>query len=173
MNWYRFKELFYEKYFPAPKRWELKDQFIGLIQCNMSMKENENKFTSLSRFAPEMVSNEVNEVRKFVSGFDYKMRPLLITQGIKVYSEAVERALMLEAEVKDKDAKREQWKQKRNAGSSSEGPLWKRNRGGLSQFQGHQSARSAPTTSMLVGSDKSGVVCFQCQQLGHYKSNCP
>ncbi|XP_059649926.1 uncharacterized protein LOC132295637 [Cornus florida] len=139
----------------------------------MSVVEYENRFTSLSRFAPEMVSNEVDKVRKFISRLDYKMRPLLIAQGIKVYSEAVERALMLEAEAKDKDARREQWKQKRNAGSFSEEPSGKRNRGGSSQFQGQQSARSAPTTPMPAGSAKSGVICYRCNQPGHYKSECP
>ncbi|XP_059635553.1 uncharacterized protein LOC132277728 [Cornus florida] len=122
MSWDTFKELFYEKYFFAPKRWKLKDQFISLIQGNMLVTEYENKFTSFSRFTPEMVSNEVDKVRKFVSRLDYKMRPLVTTQGIKVYSKAVERALILEAEAKDKDARKEQWKQKRNAESSSEGP---------------------------------------------------
>ncbi|XP_059635543.1 MDIS1-interacting receptor like kinase 2-like [Cornus florida] len=53
---------------------------------------------------------------------------------IKVYSEAVERALMLEADNRDKDARREQWKQKRGAGPSSEGSSWKKNKGGSFQF---------------------------------------
>ncbi|XP_059669553.1 uncharacterized protein LOC132314747 [Cornus florida] len=106
----KFKELFYKKYFPASNKWELKNQFISLIQGNMPVTEYENKFTSLSRFAPEMVSNEVDKVQKFISGLDYKMRPLLIAQGIKFYSEAVEKALMLEVEAKDKEARREQWR---------------------------------------------------------------
>ncbi|XP_059639669.1 uncharacterized protein LOC132282054 [Cornus florida] len=162
ISWDRFKELFYEKYFTASNRWELKNQFIGLIQGNMSVTEYKNKFTSLSRFVPEMVSNEVDKVQKFSSGLDYKMKPLLIAQGIKVYSEVVERALMLEVEAKDKEARREQLRQKRNIGPSAEGPSGKKNRGGSSQFQGHPFARSAPTTPMPAGSDKSAVVCYQC-----------
>ncbi|XP_059650489.1 F-box/kelch-repeat protein At3g06240-like [Cornus florida] len=55
---------------------------------------------------------------------------------IKVYSEAVERALMLEADNKEKDARREQLKQKRGTGPSSEGSSWKRNKSGSFQFQG-------------------------------------
>ncbi|XP_059638800.1 uncharacterized protein LOC132281079 [Cornus florida] len=51
MRLYMF-ELFYEKYFPVTKRWELRKQFDDLIQGNMSVTEYENKFTSLSRFAP-------------------------------------------------------------------------------------------------------------------------
>ncbi|XP_059670062.1 uncharacterized protein LOC132315717 [Cornus florida] len=173
MSWDRFKELFYEKYFPLSKRWELQDQFHNLIHGNMSVAEYENNFTSLSRFAPEVVRDEANKTRKFVSGLNDQMRPLITAQFIKVYSEAVERALMLEADNREKDARREQLKQKRGAGPSSEGSSWKRNRGSPSQFQGQQSTRSAPTTPMPAGSDRSAVVCYQCQQPGHYKSSCP
>ncbi|XP_059658590.1 uncharacterized protein LOC132304906 [Cornus florida] len=115
MSWDMFKELFYEKYFSITKRWEFKDQFVGLIQGNMSITEYENKFTFLFRFAPEIVSNEVEKTKKFVSGLHDRMRPLIMAQYLKVYLEAVERTLMLEAEAKDKDVRREQWKQKRNA----------------------------------------------------------
>ncbi|XP_059663937.1 uncharacterized protein LOC132309666 [Cornus florida] len=116
----KFKELFYEKYFSISKRWELKDQFLGLIQGNMTVAEYENKFTSFSRFAPEMVTDEVDKTQKFVSGLHDRMRPLIMAQFIKVYSEAVERALMLEADIKDKDVRKEQWKQKKGAGPPSE-----------------------------------------------------
>ncbi|XP_059664181.1 uncharacterized protein LOC132309949 [Cornus florida] len=116
MIWDKFKELFYEKYFLISKRWELKDQFLGLIQGNMSVAEYENKFTSLSRFPLEMVRYEVDKTRKFVSGLNGRMRPFIMAQFSKVYSEAVERALMLEVDIKDKNARREQWKQKRGAG---------------------------------------------------------
>ncbi|XP_059639602.1 uncharacterized protein LOC132281974 [Cornus florida] len=173
MSWEMFKELFYKKYFWVTKRWELREQFNGLIQGNMSVTEYENKFISLFCFAPELVRNEVNKTRKFIFDLDYKMRPLIMAQYFKVYLEAIERALMFEAEAKDRNAGKEQWKQKRNAGPSSERPSWKRNRGSSSQFQGQQSARSAPTTPVPAGSDKSGVICYQCQQPGHYKSKCP
>ncbi|XP_059663732.1 uncharacterized protein LOC132309439 [Cornus florida] len=139
----------------------------------MSVVEDENKFTSLSHFAPEMVRDEVNKTRKFFSGLNERMRPLITAQFIKVYFEAVERALMLEADNEEKDARREQLKQKRGVGPSSEGSSWKRNKSGSFQFQGQQSARSAPTTPLPAGSNKSGVICFQCQQPGHYKSRCP
>ncbi|XP_059634323.1 uncharacterized protein LOC132276752 [Cornus florida] len=127
-----FKELFYEKYFPVAKRWESRKQFDDLIQGNMSVTEYENKFTSLSCFAPEIVKNEADKTRK---------------KGIV---EAREECRVI-----------------------FRGQSWKRNRGGPSQFQGQQSARSAPTTPIPTGSARSGVVCFHYNQSGHYKAKCP
>ncbi|XP_059654861.1 uncharacterized protein LOC132301640 [Cornus florida] len=60
-----------------------------------------------------MVKDEVDKTRKFVSCLNDRIRPLITAQFVKVYSKAVERALMLEADIKDKDVRREQWKQKR------------------------------------------------------------
>ncbi|XP_059635307.1 uncharacterized protein LOC132277470 [Cornus florida] len=108
MSWDMFKELFYEKYFLVPKRWELREQYNSLIQGTMSVTEYENKFTSLSRFAQEIVRNEADKTRKFISGLHYQMKSLITAQYFKVYSEAMERALMLEAKVKDRNAGREQ-----------------------------------------------------------------
>ncbi|XP_059638602.1 uncharacterized protein LOC132280859 [Cornus florida] len=37
ISWDMFKELFYEKYFPVPKRWELRDQFNGLSKSGVQV----------------------------------------------------------------------------------------------------------------------------------------
>ncbi|XP_059663647.1 uncharacterized protein LOC132309349 [Cornus florida] len=99
-----FRELFYEKYFLITKRWELRKQFDDLIQGNMLVTKYENNFTFLSRFVPEILRNEVDKTRKFVFGLHYQMRSLITSQYFKVYTEAVERALMLEAEANDRNA---------------------------------------------------------------------
>ncbi|XP_059629755.1 uncharacterized protein LOC132272671 [Cornus florida] len=43
--------------------------------------EYENEFTSLSRFAPELVSNEVDKTRKFISSLPYQMRPFMMAHS--------------------------------------------------------------------------------------------
>ncbi|XP_059658702.1 uncharacterized protein LOC132305034 [Cornus florida] len=58
MSWDAFKGLFFDKYFPQTKRWELRMQFDELEQGDMSVTEYENKFTSLSRFSTEVLGNE-------------------------------------------------------------------------------------------------------------------
>ncbi|XP_059623188.1 uncharacterized protein LOC132266351 [Cornus florida] len=171
------KELFYEKYFRITKRWELRKQFDDLIQGNMLMTEYGNKFTSLSRFAPESVRNKADKTRKFVSGLHYQMRPLITAQHFKVYAEAVEKALMLKAEAKDRNAGREQWKQKRNAESSSEGLIIRieeqttvvaeghsrghHSRLQLSQASDHHHHHSLPC--LLRVHDQLGKILLLCQ----------
>ncbi|XP_059668766.1 uncharacterized protein LOC132313839 [Cornus florida] len=112
-----------------------------------------------------MVSNEVEKTRKFVSGLDYKMRPLITAQYIKVYSEAVERALMLEVEAKDRNAGKELWRQKRNVGLSSEGPSWRGTGVQLGYYKSNCPMRSSSVSSALRA-------CYRCGQQGHLIRDC-
>ncbi|XP_059645160.1 uncharacterized protein LOC132286788 [Cornus florida] len=107
MDWDTYKELFYDKYFPIIERWELQREFDLLIQGTMTVTEYENKFTFLSRFTPNLVRDEANMIQKFVFGLHYSIRPALTAQNLKVYIEAIERALMIEAEAKDRNMNRE------------------------------------------------------------------
>ncbi|XP_059633047.1 uncharacterized protein LOC132275863 [Cornus florida] len=82
LSWDAYKELFYNKFFRATKRWELHKEFISLFQNNsMTVTDYKNKFTSLSRFAPEIVSKESDKVHKLgISGS--KDEP--VVQGLRV-----------------------------------------------------------------------------------------
>ncbi|XP_059639540.1 uncharacterized protein LOC132281895 [Cornus florida] len=72
-----FKKLYYEKYFPAPKWRELKKEFDGLKQENMTVTEYENKFTSFLRFAPGIANDEEGKIEKFIDGLDLTIRPIV------------------------------------------------------------------------------------------------
>ncbi|KAI9161426.1 hypothetical protein LWI28_017328 [Acer negundo] len=52
ITWFRFKELFNQKYFPEELRNEKESEFLKLTQGSMSLVEYERKFEQLSRFAP-------------------------------------------------------------------------------------------------------------------------
>ncbi|XP_059639069.1 uncharacterized protein LOC132281375 [Cornus florida] len=122
LSWDAYKDLFYNKFFPATKRWELHKEFISLFQNNsMTVTDYENKFTSLSRFASEIVSKESDKVHKFVEGLHHQIRTFVAEQCLQTYTEAVERALIVEAELNDKNQTLEQWKQRRASGSGAEG----------------------------------------------------
>ncbi|XP_059656945.1 uncharacterized protein LOC132303631 [Cornus florida] len=172
MTYATFKKLYYEKYFPAPKRRELKKEFDGLKQGSMTVTEYENKFISLLRFAPGIANDEEGKIEKFVDGLDLTIRPIVAASEPTEYAKAVRKALVVEAESKDNKAIRESYKHNRGMSTFSEGQSSKKQKHAQSGFRGQQPVRSAPTASVSMGSSRPNVTCFRCRQLGHYKSQC-
>ncbi|XP_059650799.1 uncharacterized protein LOC132296634 [Cornus florida] len=95
--------------------------YLPIPEYSMTVTDYENRFTSLSRFAPEIVSKESDKVHKFVEGLHYRIRTVVAAQCLQTYPEAIERALIVEAKLNDKNQTREQWKQRRANGSGAEG----------------------------------------------------
>ena len=56
--WEKFKDVFFKKYFPRSVRRQKQFEFIQLRQGNMIIAEYETKFTQLSHFASNLISNE-------------------------------------------------------------------------------------------------------------------
>lgn len=54
MEWDEFVDLFMEMFFPLELREDKVQDFINLIQGNMSVKEYLLKFTQLASYAPTM-----------------------------------------------------------------------------------------------------------------------
>ncbi|XP_059664182.1 uncharacterized protein LOC132309950 [Cornus florida] len=172
MTYATFKKLYYEKYFPVPKRRELKKEFDGLKQGSMTVTEYENKFTSLLRFAPGIANDDEGKIKKFVDGLDLTIRPIVAASEPTEYAKAVRKALVVEAESKDNKAIRESYKHNRGMSTLSEGQSSKKQKHEQSGFRGQKPVRSAPTASVSMGSSRPNVTCFRYGQLGHYKSQC-
>ncbi|XP_057975286.1 uncharacterized protein LOC131162699 [Malania oleifera] len=64
MNWGRFKEVFYNRYFPATNRNAKVEEFFNLTQGHLTVQRYAAKFMELSRFIPSMRSAETSERRK-------------------------------------------------------------------------------------------------------------
>ena len=58
-------EAFQEKYLSPAVREKLSDQFCQLLQLSSSVAEYEAAFTSLSRYAPELVASEERRCIEF------------------------------------------------------------------------------------------------------------
>ena len=54
----RFVKIFNEQYFPLVYRYQKEQDFISLKQGKMIVTEYEEQFTTLSRFAPDLVMTE-------------------------------------------------------------------------------------------------------------------
>ena len=57
---------FNEKFLPPLVQEKREDEFIKLRQGTSSVAEYEGKFTKLSKYAPELVTNERRRIRCFV-----------------------------------------------------------------------------------------------------------
>ncbi|XP_059650607.1 uncharacterized protein LOC132296421 [Cornus florida] len=172
MTYATFKKLYYEKYFSAPKRRELKKEFDGLKQGSMTVTEYENKFTSLLRFAPGIANDEEGKIEKLVDGLNLTIRSIVIASEPTEYAKAVRKALVVEDESRDSKAIRESYKHNRGMSAFSEGQSSKKQKHEQSGFRGQQPVRSAPTAPVSMGSSTPNVTCFRCGELGHYKSQC-
>ncbi|XP_059669548.1 uncharacterized protein LOC132314742 [Cornus florida] len=172
MTYDTFKKLYHEKYFPAPKRRELKKEFDGLKQGSMTVIEYKNKFTLLLRFTPGITKDEEGKIEKFVNGLNFIIRPIVAASEPSEYAKTVRKALVVEAESRDNKAIRESYKHNIGLSTFSEGQSSKKQKDEQSGFRGQQPVRSAPTTSVSMGSSTPNVTCFRCGQLGHYKSQC-
>ncbi|XP_057982211.1 uncharacterized protein LOC131167423 [Malania oleifera] len=65
LTWERFKELFFNRYFPLSIREENIEEFTNLTQRSMTVGEYAAKFVELLHFAPFLILNEVRKARKF------------------------------------------------------------------------------------------------------------
>ena len=65
VTWEAFVEAFQEKYLSPAVREKLRDQSCQLLQLSSSVAEYEAAFTTLSRFAPELVTSEERRCIKF------------------------------------------------------------------------------------------------------------
>ncbi|GFZ09169.1 hypothetical protein Acr_20g0009770 [Actinidia rufa] len=79
----------------------------------MSIVEYEKRFTTLSRFAPEMVRTEYMKCRRFEQGLDWQIRSRVSMLEIYIYSELVNKAKIAERDVMEFQNRREHFKKKR------------------------------------------------------------
>ncbi|XP_031745581.1 uncharacterized protein LOC116406021 [Cucumis sativus] len=74
ITWDQFKDCFYTKFFSANLRDAKSQEFLELKQGYMTVEEYDQEFDMLSRFAPELVSNEQARADRFVKGLRDEIR---------------------------------------------------------------------------------------------------
>ncbi|OVA18820.1 hypothetical protein BVC80_8071g6 [Macleaya cordata] len=108
LDWARFQELFLEKYVTESARDRKHQEFMNLVQGNLTVSEYEERFTALSRYGPEQISTDAVKAKKFIRGLKTFIRGKLAPFQIRSYIEAVSKALSIEREDEDIQATRGQ-----------------------------------------------------------------
>ena len=98
--WRWFREAFYKKYFPDSVRRKKVGEFVRLEQRDLTvaltMAQYEAKFTELSHFAPQLIATEEEKSLKFQNGLKSYLKNKISILKLGVYSEVVDRALIVE-----------------------------------------------------------------------------
>ncbi|KAG5536039.1 hypothetical protein RHGRI_023734 [Rhododendron griersonianum] len=182
MNWTRFKEIFYEKYFPQTLKDNKCTEFINLKQGNMTVSEYDKAFTDLSQFAPHMISTENLKARRFEEGLKDGLRKPIKMLRLPTYTDVLNVALMAETEnEKPNTSGNEQRRQvsyvpPRNQGGSN--PYKKQNTGTSGWSQGSSSGGNQNRPCGKCGKVHTGQcyrdagACYKCGQVGHLMRNC-
>ncbi|XP_073317746.1 uncharacterized protein [Primulina huaijiensis] len=195
LTWARFKELFYEKYFPADVRGYLTREFMSLRQGDLSVAELIHKFDRGCHFVPLIARDADQKLRHFLDGLRPTLRRDMMLMRPASYDEATSCAFQVEQALRDIDF---QMQRKRHQAQSSSQPQKKKFTGPLRQhrqqkFQGHnrglgqQRPPQAPGAPRQEGGppckqcNKYHYVkcmwgtyrCFVCKQEGHKAADCP
>src|SRR5262245_54695230 len=95
-TWSKFKQVFYEKYFPKAVRDGKYEEFLNLKQGSMSVTDYEFRFSQLAEFAPEQVCTERLRVDRFIWGLRSELRFALTATEPQTYASALSKALSTE-----------------------------------------------------------------------------
>ncbi|XP_028105693.1 uncharacterized protein LOC114304741, partial [Camellia sinensis] len=117
-TWEAFVKAFQDKYLPPTARERLRQEFKNLKQLNMSVAEFEAAFSSLSRFAPELVATKERCCFEFEQRLTTKILFKVAENMIREYDRLVEAAAHVEIIV---EAQEERLRNSRSRGQGSQG----------------------------------------------------
>ncbi|XP_027155305.1 uncharacterized protein LOC113755503 [Coffea eugenioides] len=188
-TWENFTREFNEKFLPPLIQEKREDEFIMLKQGTLNVAEYEGKFTKLSKYAPELVTNERKRIRRFVQGLNVEIQEGLAAAQISTFTEALEKAQRVESARMQASKRTPPSKIGRGMGGvrttrASRGVLSRGGRSGPVQARGVPSSGSAVTPQVNCGYcgkpnhlenecwRKSGK-CLFCGNAEHQLANCP
>ena len=182
MSWEEFKTLFLAKYFPEVERDARREEFERLTQRGLTVAQYEARFTELSRYAEYMVDSEAKKVYRFVRGLRPTIQSQLTVLMLTQYRDAVNRALVVERGLDERQRFMERSGGKRNSDRPGSSGTFKKRKNVEATPQQSQNMRQGFQQRRPGLCDKCGQPghigrdcrnCFNCGQPGHTRWKCP
>jgi hypothetical protein len=101
INWEEFKAKFRKTHIPSGLIKLMKDKFMNLRQGSMSVVEYMDKFTTLSRYAPEDTDTEEKKKDRFLNGLHDEMQSILVDVPYPDLNSMVDASIMVESKRKN------------------------------------------------------------------------
>ncbi|XP_066381052.1 uncharacterized protein [Miscanthus floridulus] len=118
ITWQVFRENFRSHHVPAGLMRLKRKEFLALKQGGMSVSEYRDKFTQLSRYAPNDVEADQDKQELFMEGLNDGLQYQLLSQSFANYQQLVDKALVIESKRRDMEAKKRKF-QNQQLGSNS------------------------------------------------------
>jgi hypothetical protein len=97
ITWSKFKDSFCAHFIPAGLIELKKQEFRDLTQSNLSVAEYLNRFTYLSRHAPEEVNTDGKKRYHFLNGLHNQIQVQLLNTDYTSFQKLVDKAIIIEA----------------------------------------------------------------------------
>ena len=175
ISWGEFMDVFNVKYYPEQIREQKSREFSNLKQEEMTVRDYEQKFIQLERFALGLCSTEKSHANKFLWGLRFALKDRVVNQRPQTLAQAVEIACLSE-EVLNEQFGSLQRKDKGKGASDSGSGNNNNSKGVVNRTQSSPKAERASGKRKAEGDQQGGrdkltqVLC--CGQLGHFKKDC-
>ena len=93
--------MFLRKHFSEGVRDAKLEEFLSLVQKEKSVMAYEAKFAELSCFALALIEDEAMKTKRFIKGLRPYIRSKQVPLNLRSYSEVIDRAILVEEEMKD------------------------------------------------------------------------
>ncbi|KAK1694332.1 hypothetical protein QYE76_011029 [Lolium multiflorum] len=122
INWEEFKAKFRKNHIPSGLIKLMKDKFMNLRQGSMSVVVYMDKFTTLSRYAPEDTDTEEKKKDRFLNGLHDEMQSILVVVPYLDLESLVDASIMVESKHKNAFENRKRKAMLQQGSSSTQRP---------------------------------------------------
>ncbi|WVZ87725.1 hypothetical protein U9M48_034320 [Paspalum notatum var. saurae] len=181
VTWEGFLEDFRKYHVPEAARDLKAEEFRKLKQNTMTMQEYIEKFTTLSRYAPEEVNTNPKKCKCFIRGLNPEIKSIVHSNEAPSFATLINRVIQIEEDKREEKSQlkrkfmeiksqrqERRFRQKSFGGQVSRGSYGVPPRNTISN-----PSRFAPTQSSYQTQQYDPRTCFKCGKPGHFQFNCP
>ena len=158
-SWEEIKAAVTERYLPPAHKAIKMNEFFSLRQMSLTIEEYFSKFVTLKRYAPKMSLEQ--QVVRFCQGLIEPLNNRLEALRPSTLQDALLRAKPLAIEIQKATQGRRNFLAKRGKGI------------GWDNRPANFTYQNRPMVASTTATQFPNIQCFECQEYGHYRTNCP